>query len=571
MNKLQKVWKIFSVSEKKNFIFLNFLNIGNLLLEALSLGLVIPLIGAMLDMENFSNSKIYSLIQKIYFNEEIKGTMIFLSLCLLFTFVFKNILIMLITYKQNKFITSLEKNTSKKILEEYLKKPYEFFIENNSSILISNINNETREFAYHFIAPLITLITETFIFLGIIIVLLYFDFNTSIVIFILLLIFGGIYLKFFNPILSEWGFKRQSYLRSKLKHLQQSIGAIKEIKIFGNSGFFIKIFSEFNNLNAHISKNYLTVSQLPKSVFEIIGISVITFSIIIMINLDLNFNSIFTKITIFSIAIIRLIPVFNKISTSIQKIRYSDAAIKILDDFFSSDLNIKQTDEKKIIFNNNIKLKNISFEYKNSKNKSLSNINLEIKKNEKIALVGHSGSGKSTLINILSGLIDPTDGKIFIDGAENSLLSSSWKSKIGFVPQFSYFLDDTIKKNITFGREDVGNIEKKIEETIKLSNLENVIKKLDKGIDTPIGEGASKLSGGEKQRISIARALLNSPQILIMDESTSALDTDTEEIILNEIKNLTNLTIIFSTHRDTVKKFADKTIYLKNGELEKIL
>ncbi len=568
MNKLQKVWKIFSVSEKKNFIFLNFLNIGNLFLEALSLGLIIPLIGAMLDMENFSNSKIYSFIQKIYFNEEIKNTMIFLSLCLLFTFIFKNILIMLITYKQNKFITSLEKNISKKILEEYLKKPYEFFIENNSSILISNINNETREFAYHFIAPLITLITEAFIFLGIILVLLYFDFNTSIVIFILLLIFGGIYLRLFNPILSEWGFKRQNYLRSKLKHLQQSIGAIKEIKIFGNSSFFIKIFSEFNNLNAHISKNYLTVSQLPKSVFEIIGISGITFSIIIMINLDLNFNSIFTKVTIFSIAIIRLIPVFNKISMSIQKIRYSDAAIKMLDDFFSSNVNEKKADEKKIIFNNNIKLKNISFEYKNSKNKSLSNINLEIKKNEKIALVGPSGSGKSTLINILTGLINPTDGKIFIDEEQNSLLSSSWKSKIGFVPQFSYFLDDTIKKNITFGR---GDIEKKIEETIKLSNLENVIKKLDKGIDTPIGESASKLSGGEKQRVSIARALFSSPQILIMDESTSALDADTEEIILNEIKNLKNLTIIFSTHRDTVKKFADKVIYLKNGELEKIL
>ena len=498
--------------------------------------------------------------------------MIFLCISLLLTFIIKNFLVLIISYQQNKFITNLEKDTSNKILHEYLKRPYEFFIENNSSILISNINNETREYAYHFVAPLMSLISEIFIFIGIIIVLLFFDFKITIIIFSTLLVFGTVYIKFFNKILSNWGIKRQYYLRNKLKHLQQSIGSIKEIKMFNNSNFFLNIFSEFNDLNANISKKYLTVSQIPKSLFEIIGIFGITFSLIVMINLNLNFDLIFTKITIFSIAAIRLIPTFNKISISMQKIRYSDAALKVVDDFFSINSNtFNNPNKENIIFEKNLILNRISFSYKGSKNKSLINISLNIKKNEKIALVGPSGCGKSTLINILCGLIKPTAGEITIDKKLNNLDSISWKSNIGYVPQFSYFLDDTLKNNIIFGRKDIKNLDRKIEKILKLSRLENLVNKLENGVHTQIGENASKLSGGEKQRVSIARALLNDPEVLIMDESTSALDIKTEEMVLNEISKLSNLTIIFSSHRDTAKKFVDKIVYLENGKLIKII
>ncbi len=571
MIKIHKAWKNFSKTDKNKFVILNFLNFINLILEVLSLGLVIPLIASILDFENFSNSQIYLIIQNIYQIPDAKSAMIFLCICLFLTFVTKNILVLLIAYQQNKFITILEKDISKKILVEYLKKPYDFFVNNNSSILISNINNETREYAYHFIAPLMSLISEIFIFLGIMIVLLFFDLKTTILIFFVLLFFGTIYLKFFNNILSDWGLKRQYYLRHKLKHLQQSIGAIKEIKMFNNTNFFLNIFSEFNELNAKISKKYLTVSQFPKSVFEIIGIFGITFSIILMISFNLSFDLIFTKISVFSIATIRLIPVFNKISTSLQKIKYSDAAVNTVDNFFSFDQkNLSYSKPKDVNFNKNIKLNKVNFFYKDSKIKSLLDISLEIKKNEKIALIGPSGSGKSTLINILCGLIKPTDGEIIIDGELNDLDNFFWKSKIGYVPQFSYFLDDTLKNNIIFGRENIKNLDSKINDAIKLSKLDTVVKKLENGENSQIGENGSKLSGGEKQRVSIARALLDSPQILIMDESTSALDIPTEEMILKEISSLLNLTIIFSTHRDAVKKFADKIVLLENGKLTKI-
>ena len=572
MNKLQIAWKNFSIITKKKFIVLNLLNIINLILEALGLGLIIPLIAAIIDFENFSSSQTYILIQKIYEMTDAKSVMIFLCISLLLTFIIKNFLVLIISYQQNKFITNLEKDNSNKILHEYLKRPYEFFIENNSSILISNINNETREYAYHFVAPLMSLISEIFIFIGIIIVLLFFDFKITIIIFSTLLVFGTVYIKFFNNILSNWGIKRQYYLRNKLKHLQQSIGSIKEIKMFNNSNFFLNIFSEFNDLNANISKKYLTVSQIPKSLFEIIGIFGITFSLIAMINLNLNFDLIFTKITIFSIAAIRLIPTFNKISISMQKIRYSDAALKVVDDFFSINSNtFNNPNKENIIFEKNLILNRISFSYKGSKNKSLINISLNIKKNEKIALVGPSGCGKSTLINILCGLIKPTAGEITIDKKLNNLDSISWKSNIGYVPQSSYFLDDTLKNNIIFGRKDIKNLDHKIEKILKLSRLENLVNKLENGVHTQIGENASKLSGGEKQRVSIARALLNDPEVLIMDESTSALDIKTEEMVLNEISKLSNLTIIFSSHRDTAKKFVDKIVYLENGKLIKII
>ena len=249
-------------------------------------------------------------------------------------------------------------------------------------------------------------------------------------------------------------------------------------------------------------------------------------------------------------------------------VQQAEASQKRINEFLetqSADLfdNIKKSDlDGDIIF------KNISYTFKETNINALSNISFKVKRGEKIALMGDVGSGKTTILEILAGVYKPDNGKIFINNNDIKNISlSDLRNFIGYVPQTTFLFSDTIENNIKFGKENA--LLSEVVLSAKTSCLDEDIKSFKDGYKTLLGERGVNLSGGQKQRLAIARALIKNPKILILDDSLSAVDTETEEMILNNMKNTTkNTTFFISTHRISTSKKCDKIIFLNNGKIE---
>ena len=249
-------------------------------------------------------------------------------------------------------------------------------------------------------------------------------------------------------------------------------------------------------------------------------------------------------------------------------VQQAEASQKRINEFLetqSTDLfdNIKKSDlDGDIIF------KNISYTFKETNINALSNISFKVKRGEKIALMGDVGSGKTTILEMLAGVYKPNNGKIFINNNDIKNISlSDLRNFIGYVPQSTFLFSDTIENNIKFGKDKASLSEVVL--SAKTSCLDEDIKSFKDGYKTLLGERGVNLSGGQKQRLAIARALIKNPKILILDDSLSAVDTETEEMILNNIENTTkNTTFFISTHRISTSKKCDKIIFLNNGRIE---
>jgi ABC-type bacteriocin/lantibiotic exporter with double-glycine peptidase domain len=276
---------------------------------------------------------------------------------------------------------------------------------------------------------------------------------------------------------------------------------------------------------------------------------------------------------LYAIALFRLIPSANRILNSVSMIRFHSSSIDLLLKEINSiennqNINSNFTKYKNFLFQEKIILENINFKYSSSDRTILKDINLQIKKNEVIGISGNSGSGKSTLLNIICSLLKPTSGLITVDKIPIEDIYKYYQSKIGYVSQKIYLMDDTFIQNITFGSNKLNYDHELFNNIIKKTNLEDVLKNLPLKENTIIGERGLKLSGGQQQRMGFARALYKRPEILILDEATNALDDNSEKEILDMIKNLRDkLTIVIVSHKKLVLDYCDKVYELKDGVL----
>ena len=286
-----------------------------------------------------------------------------------------------------------------------------------------------------------------------------------------------------------------------------------------------------------------------------------------------DLNSIIPILSSFIFGLYKLSPAVQSIFSAFVNIKTDLSAFEA----FKGDLKLHQetdidrvgnseTKKSNIIFNSVMNFENINFSYKNSLSKKiLKNLNIEIKKNEITGIFGHSGSGKTTCLNLILGFLKPTSGKILIDNQNQVHFNNfDWMKKIGYVSQFTFLFDDTLRNNITMFEKNPDNI--RLIDTIEKSGLTNYFNKNDRNLDLTIGERGSQLSGGEIQRIGLARALYRQPDLLVLDEFTSSLDMKTEKEILENIKKLKkNLTIVLSTHKFSILDLCDTLYQLHNG------
>ena len=379
----------------------------------------------------------------------------------------------------------------------------------------------------------------------------------------------------------NWGNSRQYLDSISLKLILDSFNGIKDIIIYSKESYFREKFIKNEFSYAAVAVKYQTFQQLPRLVFELVIILLLIFLILYLKIKGLSNNSIIEIISVFGVACLRFIPSASRVVGSFQLMKFATSTLEsilsenIYHSKYYDNLAIKKNKILKRKFNQSIIFKNISFYYQGKKDEIIfKNLYLEINKNEIIGFYGPSGSGKSTFADLLTGLLKPTSGSIFLDGMEihdnnnNNNNDNFLKHLFAYVPQQVYLLDDTIKNNITLGEEENFINYQKLNESINLSQLSQFVDHSAKGINTIIGERGSMLSGGQAQRLGIARALYHHSEILIFDESTNSLDTEVEKKIMNEIKELKKIkTIIIISHKLELLKICDKIYELKNKTL----
>ena len=566
-----KIYNFFDKKYKKYLFFLLLIIFLTMIMETLSIGMFLPLITSVLTPEKLEQLSIVKHIYSEGFFENLSIELLVISFFLC-VFIFRFFILLICNWLSADFEYKIRNYLTEKLYLEYINSPFERFYNFNSAILVKNINNEVAVYSAALGAVLV-FINEVLVFIGILALLIYFHTHATIIIFTILTIIAYLINKFTKNQLNIWGKNSQIFEGQRIKHFFQTFNAIKEIKIFNKEKFFIEKSNQFNNLFFDSNKKEIFVRSLPRILLEmvlILGLSIFLITIIINKN---NFQQLMPSIVLFGAAGYRMLPSINRILTSLQKLRFAGPVIININNQLKDNFNTTNKNEYKLNISDlksKIELKNISFSYPNSSQKIFDNLNITLKKNESVGIEGESGSGKSTFVNLITGLIRCTSGEITIDETKIDDISlNKYQRLIGYIPQQTFLLDDTIRNNIAFGvKKDDQNNEKKINQLLQIVKLDEFVKNQKDGLNTIVGERGTKLSGGQIQRIGIARALFINPEILILDEATNALDLETEKEVLHNINNnFKNILKIVVAHRKSSFQSCNKIYKINNSKL----
>mgnify|MGYP001362808386 CR=1 FL=1 len=569
---IKKIFSIIDKYQKKRIYLLFFISIPLIFLEAISIGSLPVYILTVIDptkiLEYVNIKQLTDLISNLTIQERSFYGLIFI----LNIFIFKGLYNLFFNFFELSTIKKINIEHSQKIFSYYLKQNLLFHVGNNSSKLIQNIDDVKRSSSVIF--SIFNIFKDLLIILTLLIMLVFANIKIlfiTIAIFSLPVIF---FLTYFKKSLKFRGEVAKKYRILRLQNLQEGFSLIKFIKIIGGENFTLDTFKQNNYRAIHQEMILGFIIRTPKIILETFSVLLIAFIFYILFKASLGFESILPTITLLVVSLIRFIPSIGNILISINQYKFHYVAVNNIYEIFN-DIRLKNiTDEnfqneitKKIAFSNTIKFKNVSFKYPNSPNLILEDINFKIEKNQKLGITGISGSGKSTLLSLFLGLLKPEKGNILCDEIDIFVNLKGWHKNIGYVPQSIHLLDDTIKKNICFGIKEKDINDKNLLDVIKLCELKDFIDKQPKKLDTLIGHDGSKISGGQLQRIGIARSLYLNPSILVLDEPTSSLDKENEEQIIKSLFSIKNITVILISHNHNVLKKCDQVLTLKNKSL----
>ncbi len=575
MKVLKQIWLILNRKEKFEAIGLFCLLFIGACFETLGIGLIMPYIALINNPSSLNKYKIFIKITELLHLSSTNEIIIGAGVGLIIIYLLKNLVLSFIFHIQFKFIFNRQSSISAQLLEAYLQKPYTFHLERNTAELLRNINNEVIYVFNYIMLPLFILMAEVLVVSLTISLLIILEPLPSLIAFSLL---GGAITIFYLAMRKKnyfFGQAQQNYYGEMIKWVNQALGGIKEIKLLGRENYFIKNFSKNSHGYAKAQEHLQISTHLPRLFIETLTVLGLTTIVITMLYQGKNSQNFIPVLALFAMSAIRLMPSMNRIINSATSIRYHKPALTIVcQDLLNTPIKDKEQTEintkhdVEISFNKTIELKNISYKYPLSKKMVLDNISLTISRGTSIAFAGPSGAGKTTLVDLILGLLKPTEGKILVDGLNIDEDLLSWQKKIGYIPQTIYFVDDTIRRNVAFGVEDNAINEGLVWEALKNAQLYDFINDLPDKLDTFVGERGIRLSGGQRQRLGIARALYYNPEILVLDEATSALDYEIEKEITKIIQKLCpQKTGIIISHRLSTIEHCSQIFNILNGEV----
>jgi len=561
---IKKLNNLLSNREKIYLIIILIFSIVVSAVEVIGIGIIMPFIAVATDFNNIYKNQILNYIYNGFNFRSPELFIISFGIFLIIFYLLRGGLNLYYFYLLARFSRGRYDSLAYRLFKNYLGMYYIDFINTRSSELIKTIINEASYFV-SVIQNALFIFSEVLVLLFIYIFLLYVNWKLTISLTIFLTINLVFLRKFITPKIKKAGNIRNKMQQELYDVMINAFGNIKLVKLRNIDD---EISNKFRESTRKFSKAIITSTTLahfPRLFLETISFSLLALIVIYLVwKYNKNISFALPILSAFVLGLYRLMPSINRIYTNYNNIVFYSKSVENIDKhlFYATE----KLGNEEITFEKELKIENVSFEYKRNK-PVLKNINLVIRKGEKIGIIGKSGSGKSTLIDIIIGLFKPTKGKIYIDNVElNEKNIKSWRKKIGYIPQSIYLFEGTVAENVAL---EENFDEDKVKEVLRIANILEFLEKEHEGIYTKVGENGVKLSGGQKQRIAIARALYNDPEVLILDEATSALDHETEEKIMNEIYKISeSKTLIIVAHRLSTLDRCDRIIKIERGGIK---
>ena len=533
-------------------------------LETLSLGLVVPVVGLLTRPNYIQNfPRINELLGYPTEHQFVIGMMF----ALVVVYIAKSFFLIWSAWVQRGYSASVTTRIGRQLFRSYLYQPYAFHLQRNSAVLIRNSQNSGLVMT-GIIDPILVISSDILVTAGLLVLLIKLEPIGSIATISIFGLTSWIFRKFTNSRIKTWGEIQNFHKRMLLQHLQQGFGGVKDVKILGTEEYFASQYGENLLKNSEVVRRFSIAQTLPRFGLEILTIIGLAVLVSTMVLLDSELPEILPVLGLFGAAAFRLLPAVNRLISNFQIINVSRPQVnEVFEDLDLPDqLNHKNSDRSTLT--SAISIVDISFSYAESLKNVVSGVSVKIGRGEAVGLIGSSGSGKSTLVDILLGLLEPNSGKVLVDGSDIHDDLRGWQDQIGYVPQSIFLTDDTLRRNVAFGLPKDKIDDDAVKSAIRSAQLEEFVASLPDGLETVVGERGVRLSGGQRQRIGIARALYNNPDVLVLDEATSSLDTETEHGVMQAVQALQgDKTVIIVAHRLATVKKADRIVVMDHGRI----
>jgi len=564
---IRKLWHIIPRESRLKLPILYGITLLSSTFEVIGIGLLIPV---MTTISKGGDGGSASILQPVFefFGVESKVSMIRLAVVLLFAaFFVKNVFMLLSGVVSGRVSQEMNRVLSTRLFRSYLFRPYTFHLQRNSAEMIQSIQGEAGQ-ALGVSMSFIGLSRELLVGVGLTLVMVRTEAVAALT--TLVLLGGGsvAYSRLSKRTLTRFGQQRKIWAPSVTQHLQQGLGGVKDIHVLGRTADFADQYTrQREKLDALGIRSGLVTGIGPRWI-ETLALGGLIVVIWTVVAGERDADRVLPLLAVFAAATWRFIPTTNVVIKMFNDLRLSGPAIDAVYD----ELRHIEAEERivrtRTDFTRELALRDVTYTYPNAARPSLERVDVSVRSDETVGFIGPSGAGKSTLVDVVLGLLPPDSGQVLVDGRDLHAERLAWHATIGYVPQAIYLTDDTIRRNVAFGIADKAVDDAAVERALRSAQLWDFVASLPKGIHTIVGERGIRLSGGQRQRVGIARALYHDPKVLILDEATSNLDTETETEVMSAIRALHGAkTILIVAHRLTTVAHCDRVYRLEHARV----
>ncbi len=543
-------------------------------LELLGVSLIMPLIQLISTPEVVTENGILSTVYNALNMKSVSDFFIFLVIVIIVLYFLKNLYLSVLYYFQYSFIYNNQLKVAGRLIDCYLKKPYTYHLDHNTSDMIRNIMLDTDRL-FQLILSFLNVMSEILLSLLLVIYLLISDPMMSCTVAGLLLVCMAVFRILTKKKVHSYGKMNQEYDGRMHQAINQALGAVKDIKILHREKYFVDSFVSCGRkkMTALINTNFF--GTIPRYIIETITVAAIMLVLIYKLMTGTDLNTLLPVLASFAVAAFKLLPSVGKVSNYMNNITFLKPSI----DLIYHDLKETEDMENVVIEDpddaaqhqdspSGIRIEDLFYRYPKTENDVLKGVSFNVALGTSIGLIGESGAGKSTLADVILGILYPRDGRVMYGSMNVHEYPLKWAEKLAYIPQAIYLADESIRKNVAFGIDDGDIDEDRVWEALEEAQLSSFVHSLPEGLDTEVGERGVRLSGGQRQRIGIARALYGNPEILVLDEATSALDSETETAVMEAIERLHGKkTLIIIAHRLTTIKNCEFIYRVEDGNV----
>ena len=576
------LWSLFSYRERVHAIVVFALTFAGALLEMIGVGAIPVFIGLLANPERFMAFPwVASMLPKVGITTP-RDLVISGGAGLLVLFVLKNAYIAALMDLQGRFVYNRFIALSTRLFDGYLRAPYTFHLQRNTSELLRNTNQETTTLVQFVFVPALLVLTEVLVILCVTALLVFIEPLISVLVFAVL---GGSSLLFWKLVrrrTGQLGLVQQQERRWMIQAVNEGLGGIKDVKVLNREAHFSAAYQRSVREYARTARFSKLVGQLPRPFIETMAVAGLLLVGLVFVAQGRPVAAIVPTLTLFGAAVVRLMPSAQRIMTAVSAIKFNHSSLEVV----NAELGLTRRDagsrrrpvaaaiparrEEALVVNRAIELEAVTYTYPGQETPALRGATVRLERDRMIGLVGASGAGKSTLVDVLLGLLEPASGRVLVDGVDihRADLLRNWQRSIGYIPQSIFLADASIRRNVAFGMDADVISDDAVWAALDAAQLADFVKSLPQGLDTIVGERGVRVSGGQRQRIGIARALYHRPSVLVMDEATSALDNRTERDFVQAIDRLRfGSTVVVVAHRLSTVRNCDYLYVLDKGEV----